>query len=185
MPIYMYQAAYTPESWAAQLKNPQKRLPDADGRPVQPSHSRLCESARHSRDRLFGRTAQARPCRRISRQDDGQPGLVSGPGRSGAGPVVGCQRQTPHRTQEADALCQQGLDCSPKGDKPGFVQVEDDGRTTVGPGAASILPRRASHVRMMRQRWQETKAIPRRVPMKLDCLDRIEIGIEHPMMRPA
>src|SRR6476620_1719042 len=36
----------------------------------------LCQSARHSRDRLFGRTAQARPCRRISGQDDGQPGLV-------------------------------------------------------------------------------------------------------------
>ena len=31
----------------------------------------LCQSARHSRDRLFGRTAQARPCRRISGQDDG------------------------------------------------------------------------------------------------------------------
>jgi PPOX class probable FMN-dependent enzyme len=27
----------------------------------------------------------------------------------------------------------QGLDCSPKGDKPGFVQVEDDGRTLVIP----------------------------------------------------
>ena len=26
MPIYMYQAAYTPESWAAQLKNPQNRI---------------------------------------------------------------------------------------------------------------------------------------------------------------
>ena len=26
MPIYMYQAAYTPESWAAQLKNPQNRV---------------------------------------------------------------------------------------------------------------------------------------------------------------
>jgi uncharacterized protein with GYD domain len=25
MPLYMYQAAYTPESWAAQLKNPQNR----------------------------------------------------------------------------------------------------------------------------------------------------------------
>jgi uncharacterized protein with GYD domain len=31
MPIYMYQAAYTPESWAAQLKNPQNRV-DAVGR---------------------------------------------------------------------------------------------------------------------------------------------------------
>src|ERR1700740_989216 len=27
----------------------------------------------------------------------------------------------------------QGLDCSPKGDKPGFVQVEDDGRTLLVP----------------------------------------------------
>ena len=26
MPIFMYQAAYTPESWAAQLKNPQNRV---------------------------------------------------------------------------------------------------------------------------------------------------------------
>src|ERR1700738_3806479 len=26
MPIYMYQAAYTAESWAAQLKNPQNRV---------------------------------------------------------------------------------------------------------------------------------------------------------------
>jgi uncharacterized protein with GYD domain len=26
MPIYMLQGAYTPESWAAQLKNPQNRL---------------------------------------------------------------------------------------------------------------------------------------------------------------
>lgn len=26
MSIYMYQAAYTPESWAAQLKNPQNRV---------------------------------------------------------------------------------------------------------------------------------------------------------------
>ena len=31
MPIYMYQAAYTPESWAAQLKNPQNRV-EAVGR---------------------------------------------------------------------------------------------------------------------------------------------------------
>jgi PPOX class probable FMN-dependent enzyme len=28
---------------------------------------------------------------------------------------------------------QDGLDCSPKGDKPGFVQVEDDGRTLLIP----------------------------------------------------
>ena len=26
MPMYMYQAAYTPESWAAQMKNPQNRV---------------------------------------------------------------------------------------------------------------------------------------------------------------
>ena len=26
MPLYMYQAAYTPESWAAQAKNPQNRV---------------------------------------------------------------------------------------------------------------------------------------------------------------
>ena len=26
MPLYMYQAAYTPESWAAQIKNPQNRV---------------------------------------------------------------------------------------------------------------------------------------------------------------
>lgn len=26
MPLFMYQAAYTPESWAAQLKNPQNRV---------------------------------------------------------------------------------------------------------------------------------------------------------------
>ena len=31
MALYMYQAAYTPESWAAQLKNPQNRA-DAVGR---------------------------------------------------------------------------------------------------------------------------------------------------------
>src|SRR5437762_7165468 len=28
---------------------------------------------------------------------------------------------------------QQGFDCSPKGDKPGFVEVEDDGRTLLIP----------------------------------------------------
>src|SRR5947199_3719610 len=28
---------------------------------------------------------------------------------------------------------QAGLDCSPKGDKPGFVQIEDDGRTLLIP----------------------------------------------------
>jgi uncharacterized protein with GYD domain len=26
MPLYMYQAAYTPESWAAQMQNPQNRV---------------------------------------------------------------------------------------------------------------------------------------------------------------
>ncbi len=26
MPLYMYQGAYTPESWAAQIKNPQNRV---------------------------------------------------------------------------------------------------------------------------------------------------------------
>lgn len=31
MPVFMYQAAYTPESWAAQLKNPQNRV-EAVGR---------------------------------------------------------------------------------------------------------------------------------------------------------
>jgi len=33
MPIYMYQAAYTPESWAAQIKKPQNRV-EAVGRKV-------------------------------------------------------------------------------------------------------------------------------------------------------
>jgi uncharacterized protein with GYD domain len=33
MPLYMYQAAYTPESWAAQMKNPQNRV-EAVGRQV-------------------------------------------------------------------------------------------------------------------------------------------------------
>jgi uncharacterized protein with GYD domain len=31
MPLFMYQAAYTPESWAAQVKNPQNRV-EAVGR---------------------------------------------------------------------------------------------------------------------------------------------------------
>ena len=26
MPLYMYQAAYTPEAWAAQMKNPENRM---------------------------------------------------------------------------------------------------------------------------------------------------------------
>ena len=33
MPLYMYQIAYTPESWAAQLKNPQNRI-EAAARPA-------------------------------------------------------------------------------------------------------------------------------------------------------
>ena len=33
MPLYMYQAAYTAESWAAQIKNPQNRV-EAIGRQV-------------------------------------------------------------------------------------------------------------------------------------------------------
>jgi uncharacterized protein with GYD domain len=37
MPLYMYQAAYTPASWAAQLKNPENRM----GNVVRG----LCESA--------------------------------------------------------------------------------------------------------------------------------------------
>jgi uncharacterized protein with GYD domain len=37
MPLYMYQAAYTPESWAAQLKAPQNRVETV-------GHS-LCEAA--------------------------------------------------------------------------------------------------------------------------------------------
>jgi uncharacterized protein with GYD domain len=37
MPLYMYQAAYTPDSWAAQLKNPQNRA-ETVGRAV-------CEAA--------------------------------------------------------------------------------------------------------------------------------------------
>ena len=37
MPLYMYQGTYTPESWAAQLKNPQNRV-DAVGKAV-------CEAA--------------------------------------------------------------------------------------------------------------------------------------------
>ena len=33
MPLYMYEAAYTPDSWAAQLKNPQNRV-EAVGKAV-------------------------------------------------------------------------------------------------------------------------------------------------------
>src|SRR6516162_3257541 len=83
-----------------------KRLPDAAGRAVQPPYSRLCQSARHSCDRLFGRAAQARPCGRISGQDNGHPGSVSGAGRPSPGAGVGCRGETPHRKKEADALCE-------------------------------------------------------------------------------
>ena len=37
MPIYMYQLAYTPESWAAQIKSPENRAENV-GRPI-------CEAA--------------------------------------------------------------------------------------------------------------------------------------------
>lgn len=37
MPLYMYQAAYTPESWAAQLKTPQNR--------VETVGKKVCEAA--------------------------------------------------------------------------------------------------------------------------------------------
>ena len=37
MALYMYQAAYTPESWAAQMKNPQNRAEEVG--------SALCEAA--------------------------------------------------------------------------------------------------------------------------------------------
>src|SRR6516164_3781400 len=83
-----------------------KRLPDAAGRAVQPPYSRLCQSARHSCDRLFGRAAQARPCGRISGQDNGHPGSVSGAGRPSPGAGVGCRGETPHRKKAADALCE-------------------------------------------------------------------------------
>jgi uncharacterized protein len=38
----------------------------------------------------------------------------------------------------------QGLDCSPKGDKPGFVQVEDDGRTLLIPDRRGTIGSTAS-----------------------------------------
>src|ERR1700751_4805173 len=34
MPLYMYQASYTSESWAAQLKNPQNRIEAVGGKLV-------------------------------------------------------------------------------------------------------------------------------------------------------
>src|SRR6516165_5622046 len=83
-----------------------KTLTYAAGRAVQPPHSRLCQSARHSCDRLFGRAAQARPCGRIAGQDNGHPGSVSGAGRPRPGAGVGCRGETPHRKKEADALCE-------------------------------------------------------------------------------
>src|SRR5271168_678333 len=42
------------------------------------------------------------------------PGFISGSGRSGAGAGVGCQRQTPHRKKEADALCEPLLVSHPR-----------------------------------------------------------------------
>src|SRR6516162_6853116 len=83
-----------------------KTLTYAAGRAVQPPYSRLCQSARHSSDRLFGRAAQARPCGRISGQDNGHPESVSGAGRPGPGAGVGCRGETPHRKKKADALCE-------------------------------------------------------------------------------
>src|ERR1700682_5827858 len=47
-------------------RDARKCLSDADGRPVQPARSRLCQSARHTGNRLFGRAPQARGCRSIS-----------------------------------------------------------------------------------------------------------------------
>ena len=46
----------------------------------------------------------------------------------------------------------QGLDCSPKGDKPGFVQVEDDGRTLLILTGAAIIGSTASRT------WSRTLA---------------------------
>jgi uncharacterized protein len=37
-----------------------------------------------------------------------------------------------------------GLDCSPKGDTPGFVQIEDDGRTLLIPDRAGTIGSTAS-----------------------------------------
>src|SRR6266436_2759586 len=77
--------------------------PDADGRPLQSPGSRLRQGTRHSGDRLSRRPTQARPCRRIPGQNDGQAGLVSGPGWSSPGAGVGYRRKAPHRAKKADA----------------------------------------------------------------------------------
>ena len=37
MPLYMYEAAYTAESWAAQMKNPQNRVEAVGRRRAKPS----------------------------------------------------------------------------------------------------------------------------------------------------
>jgi len=87
-------------------RNPRKCLPDAAGRPFQPSRSRLCQSAQYCGHRLFGGGAQARHCHRISLQDHRRAGLISGLGWSSAGAGLGCQRQTPHRTKDADPVRQ-------------------------------------------------------------------------------
>src|SRR5215831_11228853 len=81
-----------------------ERPPDADVRSIQPSHSRLCQSARHSRDRLFGRATQTRARGGVSGQDQDRTGLVSGPGRSGTGAGVGRQREAPPRKKEPHAV---------------------------------------------------------------------------------
>jgi hypothetical protein len=79
MALYMYQAAYTPESWAAQLKNPQNRV-EAVGRQVSEAVGGklvggwLCfgeiRPRRHPR-----RAGQPRACRR-SRWRSAPPGAI-------------------------------------------------------------------------------------------------------------
>jgi hypothetical protein len=51
-------------------------------------------------NRLSGRAAQARARRTIPGQDNGHPGAVSGPGRSGTGPGLDRRRPPPHRKKE-------------------------------------------------------------------------------------
>jgi uncharacterized protein with GYD domain len=41
MALYMYQAAYTPESWAAQLKNPQNRVEKVGGQACEAAGGKL------------------------------------------------------------------------------------------------------------------------------------------------
>jgi uncharacterized protein len=43
---------------------------------------------------------------------------------------------------------QQGLDCSPKGDRPGFVEVADDGRTLLIPDRRGNLDRSLAPARI-------------------------------------